>query len=124
MRARHEQRGRHALISHIADQDAHAIIFEFEDVIKIASHLTGRQDARAEAEFLDLPAMLAEAAARHPASLAIIDGGPEAGFGSQGERRFDHAAFDAAIDRVAHALQRAGLGPGQTVAVIAATSAE
>lgn len=90
-------------------------------------------DERAEAEFLDLPGMLAEAARAHPDTLAAIDGGH--GDGSDGgaisrndsaasERRITFAEFDTAIDRVAATLQREGLGPGATVAVIAAASAE
>ncbi|MCW5634020.1 MAG: acyl--CoA ligase [Rubrivivax sp.] len=71
-------------------------------------------DARAEAGFLDLPGMLAEAARRHPHSPAVIDG----------ERTLDFAAFDAAVDRVAATLQREGLGPGDAVAVVAAASVE
>lgn len=80
--------------------------------------MTHAPDARAEAAFLDWPAMLAEAARRHPASLALVDGPPGA------ERRIDFAAFDAAVDRVAATLQRAGLGPGHVVAVVAAACAE
>jgi len=80
--------------------------------------MTQAPDARAEAAFLDWPAMLAEAARRHPESLALVDGPPAA------ERRITFAAFDAAVDRVAATLQRAGLGPGHVVAVVAAASAE
>ena len=70
--------------------------------------------ARAEAEFLDVPGMLAEAAVAQPLATALVDG----------ERRFTFAEFDAAIDRVAATLQREGLGPGHTVAVVAAANAE
>ncbi|MBL8341396.1 MAG: acyl--CoA ligase [Rubrivivax sp.] len=71
-------------------------------------------DPRADADFLDLPSMLAEAARRHPQALALADG----------ERRITHAQLDAMLDRVAAALQREGLGPGDVVALIAAPSAE
>jgi acyl-CoA synthetase (AMP-forming)/AMP-acid ligase II len=71
-------------------------------------------DPRAELEFLDLPTMLAEAAARHPASPALFDG----------ERRFSHAELDVRVDRVAAALQREHLGPGDAVAIVAAPSSE
>lgn len=80
--------------------------------------MTAAADARADAEFLDLPTMLADAARAYPHSPAIIDAAPG------NERRFDFATLDAAADRVAAALQRAGLGPGHTVAVVAAASAE
>jgi long-chain acyl-CoA synthetase len=59
-------------------------------------------DPRADAEFFDLPRMLADAAALHPQSLAVLDG----------ERRVSYAAFDGLLNRTAAALQRAGLGPG------------
>jgi len=106
-------------------------------------------DDRAEAEFLDLPGMLADAARTHPDTLAVIDGGNggrthdgtrdgtrdgtygdtkgstnPSNDGAASERRITFAEFDAAIDRVAATLQREGLGPGATVAVIAAASAE
>ncbi len=71
-------------------------------------------DPRAEAAFLDLPAMLAEAASRNPQHTAVIDG----------ERRIAFAEFDALLDRTAAALQRSRLGPGDTVAIVAAASAE
>ena len=71
-------------------------------------------DPRPGAAFLDLPGMVAEAAARNPSSPALFDG----------DRCLDFAAFDAAIDRVAATLQREGLGPGAVVALIAAASAE
>lgn len=71
-------------------------------------------DPRAEAAFLDVPGMLAEAAAANPHSPAVFDG----------ERRVSFADFDAAVDRVAAALQRNGLGPGAAVAIIAGASTE
>jgi long-chain acyl-CoA synthetase len=71
-------------------------------------------DPRADADFLDLPQMLAEATARHPQSLAVVDG----------DRRLTYAAFDALLDRTAATLQRAGLGSGDVVAVVAAASIE
>jgi acyl-CoA synthetase (AMP-forming)/AMP-acid ligase II len=71
-------------------------------------------DPRAEADFLDLPSMLAEAAARHPAAPAVIDG----------ERCFSHAELNTQVDRTATALQREGLGAGDVVAIIAAPCAE
>jgi len=74
-------------------------------------------DARAEADFLDLPGMLAEAAAANPHGPAVFDE-------VDGGRRFDFATFEAQLDRVAATLQREGLGPGDTVALIAAARAE
>jgi acyl-CoA synthetase (AMP-forming)/AMP-acid ligase II len=71
-------------------------------------------DPRAEAAFLDLPSMLAEAARRHPQAPALIDG----------ERRISHVELDATLDRVAAALHRDGLGPGDVVAIVAAPMAE
>jgi acyl-CoA synthetase (AMP-forming)/AMP-acid ligase II len=76
--------------------------------------MTTSPDSRTEAAFLDLPSMLADNAARQPGATALIDG----------ERRFSHGELDAAMHRVAAALQRARLGPGDTVAIIAAASAE
>jgi len=74
-------------------------------------------DLRAEADFLDLPGMLAEAAAANPQGPAVFDE-------VDGGRRFDFATFEAMLDRVAATLQREGLGPGDTVALIAAARAE
>jgi long-chain acyl-CoA synthetase len=71
-------------------------------------------DPRADAEFFDLPRMLADAAALHPQSLAVLDG----------ERRVSYAAFDGLLNRTAAALQRAGLGPGDVVAILATASVE
>ncbi len=42
----------------------------------------------------------------------------------QGERSLDYAALDALMDRIASALQRDGLGPGDAIAICAGTSIE
>ncbi len=49
-----------------------------------------------------------------PERVAVIDG----------ERRLTYFEFDAAIDRVAAALQRGGVAPGATIAICAASSFE
>ncbi len=53
-------------------------------------------------------------AAEAPDRIAVIDG----------ERRMTYREFDAAIDRVAAALQRDGVHPRETVAICAASSFE
>ncbi|MFO0203606.1 MAG: AMP-binding protein, partial [Alphaproteobacteria bacterium] len=53
-------------------------------------------------------------AAANPEKIALI----------QDERQLSYGALDAAMDRVAAALQREGVAPGESVAICAATSIE
>ena len=64
--------------------------------------------------FRDLPSLIAEAARLRPQAPAV----------RAGERAVDSAGFDALLDRAAAALQAEGLGPGDTVAICAASSIE
>lgn len=64
-----------------------------------------------EPAFRDLASLVHEHAQAAPQACAI----------RCGEQRIDYAAFDALIDRVAAALQRDGLVPGDAVAVCAAS---
>ena len=64
--------------------------------------------------FRDLPSMIARHAKERPAACAVVDGG----------RSINYAGFDTLIDRVAAALQREDLGPGDCVAICAASSIE
>ncbi|HYD87811.1 MAG TPA: class I adenylate-forming enzyme family protein [Vitreimonas sp.] len=64
--------------------------------------------------FLPLPDMIRALAARQPEHAALI----------QDERRVSYAELDAAMDRVAAALQRDGVKPGESVSICAATSIE
>ena len=64
--------------------------------------------------FVDLAALVAASALQRPASTAVVDG----------ERRIDYAAFNTLTDRVAAALQQAGLIAGQIIAICAASSIE
>jgi long-chain acyl-CoA synthetase len=63
-------------------------------------------------DFHALPDLIRAHARQGPRQPALIDG----------QGRLDYAALDAAMDRVAAALQRDGGGPGDTVAVCAAAS--
>jgi len=67
-----------------------------------------------DAEFTDLPSLVARHARARPRAPALD---------CEGER-LDWAAFDARAERAAAALQRDGGVPGQVVAVCAATSAD
>ncbi len=64
--------------------------------------------------FATLPALIAAVAAERPAAVALV----------HGERALTYAEFDRLADRVAAALQRDGTGPGDAVAICAATSME
>jgi long-chain acyl-CoA synthetase len=63
-------------------------------------------------DFRDLPSLIAEHARERPTSPALW----------VGEGLVDYREFDALMDRVAAALQRDGLGPGDTVAICASSS--
>jgi fatty-acyl-CoA synthase len=67
--------------------------------------------ARGEANFVPLSplAFLARAAAVHPQKLAVV----------HGERRFTYAELYARCRRLSDALRRKGVGPGETVSVMA-----
>ncbi|HWS76287.1 MAG TPA: AMP-binding protein, partial [Quisquiliibacterium sp.] len=58
--------------------------------------------------------MIGEHATQRPASLAL----------SQEGRRIDYRALDAQMDRVAAALQRDGIGPQESIVIVAGTSIE
>ena len=62
--------------------------------------------------FKDLPALIAAHARQRPDALAVV----------VGDEALRYAAFDAAMDRVAATLQRHGAGPGQVIALCAASS--
>ena len=79
--------------------------------------MTPEPNAPSETEagaFRDLPSMIARHAKARPAARAVVEG----------DRSIDYAGFDTLIDRVAAALQREGLGPGDCVAICAASSIE
>jgi acyl-CoA synthetase (AMP-forming)/AMP-acid ligase II len=59
-----------------------------------------------------IPELIRRHAAERPDHAALI----------AGEERIDFAGLDAVMDRVASALQQAGVGPGGTVAIAAAAS--
>jgi len=63
-------------------------------------------------EFGTLPALIHAHAQRAPAQPALI----------MDEQQLDFAALDLLMDRVAVGLQRDGLVPGETIAILAATS--
>ena len=67
-----------------------------------------------EQDFAALPDLVRGHARQAPHRIALIEG----------ERRCDYAALDALMDRVAAALQRDHLGPGDTVALCATASLE
>jgi acyl-CoA synthetase (AMP-forming)/AMP-acid ligase II len=69
---------------------------------------------RLEAPFGDFMALVRENARAQPAHRAIV----------LGDRALDYATLDAAVDRVAAELQRAGVQPCDAVALCAATSIE
>jgi acyl-CoA synthetase (AMP-forming)/AMP-acid ligase II len=64
--------------------------------------------------FATLPALIAAVAAERPAAVALV----------HGERSLSYGELDRFADRVAGALQRDGTGPGDAVAICAATSIE
>jgi len=64
--------------------------------------------------FRDLPSLVAEHARQRPGVPAV----------QAGEQCLSYGELDAAVDRSAAALQREGLGPGDTVAICAFSSAE
>jgi acyl-CoA synthetase (AMP-forming)/AMP-acid ligase II len=63
-------------------------------------------------DFIPLSDMIAAHAASRPAAAALI----------QDERRLSYAELDALMDRIAAALQRDGVKPGEAIAVCAGTS--
>ncbi len=64
--------------------------------------------------FQTLPDMIREHAAAQPEKIALIDG----------ERSLAYGALDAVMDRVAAALQREGVKPGESVSICATASLE
>ena len=64
--------------------------------------------------FGTLPGLIREHAARQPRRPALV----------QDERTLDYAELDALVDRIAAALQRDGMQPGDAIAICAATSLE
>jgi long-chain acyl-CoA synthetase len=67
-----------------------------------------------ETEFATLAGLVQKHAQTQPRRVALIEG----------ERQLDYAGLNALIDRVTGALQRTGVGPGDTVAICAAASLE
>jgi long-chain acyl-CoA synthetase len=67
-----------------------------------------------DAEFCDLPTLLAERARAQPQAAALIDG----------DRRLEFATLDATVDAIAARLQLEGLAPTDVVAVCGAASIE
>ena len=67
-----------------------------------------------EEVFKPLADMIREHAARAPEKIALI----------QDERRLAYGDLDKVMDRVAAALQREGVAPGESVAICAGTSIE
>ena len=65
-------------------------------------------------EFATLPDLVRRHARAAPERIALMEG----------QRHWDYAALDKHIDRVAAALQRSGVGPGDTVALCSAASLE
>ena len=65
-------------------------------------------------DFSSLSDLIRTHATRQPTNSALIQDG----------RRLDYAALDAEMDRVAAALQRDGVKPGEAIAISAATSLE
>ncbi|HXF17844.1 MAG TPA: AMP-binding protein, partial [Burkholderiales bacterium] len=65
-------------------------------------------------EFHTLPELIRLHAAQRPHHIAL----------RQDERTLDYRSLDELADRVAATLQRAGLGPGRTIAICAAMSIE
>ncbi len=65
-------------------------------------------------EFAALPDLVRHHAEAAPRRLALIEG----------ERRLDYAGLNTMLDRIAHALQQRGVGPGRQVAICAAASIE
>ena len=64
-------------------------------------------------DFNDLPSLIATTARSRPQDPALVSG----------TDRMDYAALDAAMDRVAAALQRDGCKPGDTIAICALANA-
>ncbi len=64
--------------------------------------------------YTPVPAMIGAFATANPGKIALI----------QDDQRLSYGALDAAMDRVAAALQRDGVAPGESVAICAATSIE
>lgn len=64
--------------------------------------------------YTPVPEMMRAFAAANPEKIALI----------QDERQISYDALDAAMDRVAAALQHDGVAPGESVAICAATSIE
>jgi acyl-CoA synthetase (AMP-forming)/AMP-acid ligase II len=71
-------------------------------------------DALLDQPFGTLPALIGAHAARAPAQVALI----------QGERQLSYAQLDQLMNRIAAALQRAGVAPGQAIGIVAGTSIE
>jgi long-chain acyl-CoA synthetase len=65
-------------------------------------------------EFATLPDLVRQHAQTSPRRLALVEG----------ERQLDYASFNTLLDRIAHALQQRGVGPGRQVALCAAASIE
>ncbi|MDP3735743.1 MAG: class I adenylate-forming enzyme family protein [Hyphomonadaceae bacterium] len=73
-----------------------------------------RSDELLEQDFGTLPDLLHAHAVERPSHIAVIDG----------ERRTSYAELDALADRVAAALQRDGLKPGDVIAICSPSSLE
>ena len=64
--------------------------------------------------FSDMSSRIRSHAQQAPARRALVEGG----------RQLDYAALDRQMDRIAAALQRDGIEPGDAVAICAASSIE
>ena len=74
-----------------------------------------------QAEFGTVADAIHQHALRSPAQRALVEA---KGAGGQGARALTYAQIDALMDRVAGALQRDGVLPGQAIAICAGTSME
>jgi long-chain acyl-CoA synthetase len=73
-----------------------------------------RFEALLEQPFASIPDLIASHARERPSQLALL----------QDERQLDFAQLDRRMDRIAAALQRDGVAPGQCIAICGATSIE
>ena len=65
-------------------------------------------------EFATLPDLVRHHAEAAPGRVALVEN----------ERRLSYAGLNTLLDRIAHALQQRGVGPGRQVAICAAASIE
>ena len=104
-RDRHEQRCRHTLARHVADDDIQLLIVEEHEVVEVAADLLGRHDHRVQIELR--PVRERRKDLGQDAHLDVVRD-PQLAFNPLLGRRRDRQLLDRAREPLGHLVERSG----------------